>query len=889
MPLLVKGRSFLRNLFLSRRVEVDLNQEVHSHLEMLIEENICAGMPPHEAQRAARIELGGIEQVKEQVREERIGNWLHFVISDCRYGARQLRKNPGFTAVAVLSLALCIGANLTIFAVIDSILLRPLPFPEPGRLVTMFNSYPKARVQRMESSLTNYYERRGDILAFSSLSLFGFGDAIIGEPGSTERAEVVRISPEFFATLGVGPTIGRVFKEEETTSQADGVAIITDAYWRERFNADPSVLGRTLRVDGSPRTIIGVLPPSFRFLSSRARLYFPLSSNAEQRGPDRRHWGSGADLIARLKPGATLADAQAQIDSQNAALEMEVPQAQRFDPGFRTTVLPLHADLIASVRSTLLLLQAGVLFLLLIGALNLLNLLVIRGSVRAREFAIRNALGARRSHVVAQVMTETLMLTLAGALSGLLVGAGGIRFLITLGADKLPLGAQIAFDGRLAVVALLGAVVIGMLIASPIVWLSLRGHASNGLQSETHGTTANRAAQGLRHGFVVAQIALAFVLLAGAGLLGLSLKQVMAVSPGFRSDHILTCQLTLPFQNYHDVPALLSFSERLLEAAHRPPGVSAVGVTNNIPLSGNRDKLAIAVKGYLPRPGESLHAHYVYGVTGDYFAAMGISLRNGRFLEAADSRRREKVCVVDEDLARHYWPEGGAIGQHLFLGAALQDDAEAFAVVGVVVPVKQADLAENQAQGAVYVPYGYRVSGNIYLVARTPQSPVLFAATLRNVIRGVDPEIPVNDLRPMDVLIKDSLGVRRSSALLAGIFAGVALLLTAVGTYGVLAYAVSQRRREIGLRMALGALPRQVFVQFLRLGAKLFLAGMTFGALGAWATGRAMQSLLFSVSPLPFGVMAAAATLMISVVLLATLLPARRATRIDPMVALRYE
>jgi predicted permease len=551
-------------------------------------------------------------------------------VNDLKFAFRQLLKNPGFTAVAVLTFALCLGANLTIFAVIDSVLLRPLPFPEADHLVTMFNTYPKAGVERDGSSLANYYERRGTIPAFSHLSIFRFGTAIIGEAGETQQENVVRVSPEFFTTLGVSPILGRVFEEEETTYQTDGAAILTDAYWRQRFNADSGVLGRTIRVDGLSKTIVGVLPPDLRFLSSHARLYFPLSSDLDQRGPKGRHSGSGSDIIARLKPGATLTEAQSQIDAQDAALANEYPQAKMIaEAGFRTVVLPLHADHVKSIRPTLLLMQAGVLFLLLIGGVNLVNLLLIRASARAKELGIRQSLGASRRHVVSQVMTETVLLALVGGIFGLGVGAAGVRLLVVLGVDQLPLGAQVAFDGRLASVALIGAVLMGIVIALPIAWFNLRGHLAHALQSESRSGTASLAVQRLRHGFIVVQIVLGFVLLAGAGLLGVSLKKVMAVSPGFRADHVLTGRVSLPWKNYQDENTRLAFTEQLLEEVGRLPGVLAVGVINNVPLSGNRQKSAITVKGYVPQPGESVRGHYSYGVTGDYFAALGIPLRDG--------------------------------------------------------------------------------------------------------------------------------------------------------------------------------------------------------------------------------------------------------------------
>ena len=807
-------------------------------------------------------------------------------MNDLRFALRQLRRTPAFAVTAIATVAICLGANLATFAVIDSILLRPLPFPQPDRLVTIYNTYPKADVENDGSSITNYYERRGNIPAFSNLSMYMERAETVGDPGSMQQEEIVRISPEFFTTLGVSPAIGRNFTDEETDPQKN-VIILTDAFWRQNFNSDPNVLGRDTRINGIPRKIVGVLPPAFRFLSSEARVFLPIKSGMEERGPKARHSGGGVThMIARLKPGATIAEAQAQIDAHNAAVEEDNPEAKMMaEAGFRSLVRPLHAEHVRSIRPTLLLMQAGVFFLLLIGAVNLVNLLLIRASGRAKEMAIRRSMGASRVHVVRQVIIETVLLTFVGGLLGLAVGAWGIRLFEVLGADRLPLGAHIAFDGWLASIGLAGAVVLGVVIAVPIAWFNLSTHLAHALQSESRTGTISRAAQRLRHGFIVAQIALAFILLAGAALLGLSLKKAMAVSPGFRSDHVLTGECTVSWDLQRERVGIV---DRLLESIRQQPGIVATGTITNIPLSGDSGKTAVTPKGYVPPLGQSVHGHYSYAVHGEYFSALGIDLREGRFLTSADSHRAERVCVVDEDLARRYWPNGGALGQRIALGDE-KDDAQLFTVVGVVGAVKQAALTEAQGQGAVYLPYAYRDSASIFIVTRTSQRPEAFAETLRNLVRAAHPALAVDNIRSMDTRIADSLITRRSPALLAGIFAGVALLLAAIGTYGVLSYAVAQRTREIGIRMALGAQRGQIGAQFLSLGLRLLAAGTILGLIGAWMAGRAMQSVLFDVPTLHVATLLGTALVMTAVSLAACLVPARRATKVDPIQALRTE
>ena len=399
-------------------------------------------------------------------------------MKDLKFALRQLRQSTGFTVTAVGTVAICLGAILAIYAVIDPILLSPLPFPQSDRLVTIFNTYPKAGVENDGSSLTNYYERRDNIPAFSSLSIFRDFSEVVGETGAAEQTEIMRVSPDFFATLGVNLAMGRSFTEEEAAvAENNGVVILTDAYWRQRLNSDPNVLGRDIRVNTMPRKIVGVLPPDFRFLSSEARLFLPIRSRLEERTPQQRHWGGGTHMIARLKPGATMAEAQSQIDAHNAAVDEDNPEAKMMtEAGFRSLVRPLHAEHVRSIRPTLLLMQAGVFFLLLIGAVNLVNLLLIRASGRAKEMAIRRSMGASRAHVVRQVMIETVLLTFVGGLLGLVVGTWGIRLLEVLGADRLPLGAHIAFDGWLAAIGLAGAVILGVVIAVPIAWFNLSSH-----------------------------------------------------------------------------------------------------------------------------------------------------------------------------------------------------------------------------------------------------------------------------------------------------------------------------------------------------------------------------------------------------------------------------
>jgi len=797
---------------------------------------------------------------------------------------------PAFTSTALATLALCIGANLTIFAVVDAILIRPLPFAHADRLVTLYYTYPKLPSASPGASLTNYYERRGKIPALASLAEIDEETSVVGESGSTSIEKLGRVTPEFFSALGVAPLMGRAFTDLDMTYQTDHVAMLSYECWQSLYGADPNVLGKPIRMDGLVRSIVGVLPPHFRFLSFQAPIYMPLSSEEAERALGARH-SVGKILFGRIASGAKLADVQAQVDALDAALAPEFPDANIVaEAGTHTVVAPLQADYVASVRPTLVLLQAAALFLLLIGCVNLVNLLLIRASSRSRELAIRQALGASRRQIVGDVAAETMVLALMGSVLGLWAGAAGIRFLGRLGVEQLPLGAEVVFNGRIALAGLLGALAIGACIAIPISWFNLNSGLSLALGSGTRGATAGSAALRLRRGFIVAQIALAFALLTGAGLLGLSLRHAMAVSPGFRPDHVITGQFNLTWNTYPRLDTFQRFFDRLFEKTAELPGITAVGAATSIPVAGPTAGDAMTVLGYTPPRGESaILIHDDIGVAGDYFAAMGIPLISGRFLEPADASRSQPTCVVDENFARHYWPGGGAVGKQIFNGTVRGPDTELYTIVGVVGAVKQAGLTEKQGRGAVYFPFSRKYYRKYLLVARTSLAPESVANTLAKAVREADPDVPLTDLRSMEVRVSDSLSTRRSPALMAGIFAASALLLATVGLYGVMAFAVAQRTREFGVRIALGAQDLDVLALVFAEGVRLAAAGLAAGMVLSLFLTRYMSSLLYGVEPNSPLALAGVACVIAAVVSLACLLPARRAAKVDPIVALRSE
>lgn len=822
-------------------------------------------------------------------------------MSPVSYPIRTFCRNPGFTIVAVLTIGICIGANLTIFALLDATVLRPLPFPEPNRLVVVNNAYPGIGVERGNASIANYFDRRDAIDAFESLSLHIEMAYTVGEAGSSRRVETARVTPEFFRTLGVLPAMGREFTEEELSFEDGQVVIITDEFWRSEFNSDPDVLGREFLMHSLPTRVVGVLPPGFRFLSSNAEIYRPFCHYTNRRKGANRHANDG-QMVARLAPNCSIVDAQTQLVVFNETQLKDDPLASTIrNTGFRTVVAPLHDDHVRSVKPILVLLQCGVLCLLLIGVVNLAGLLLIRASGRTKETAVRKALGAGWSHLALLVLAETIALSLAGGVVGVLFALLGIRLAELLGTDALPLGTEVTFDGRVAGVAVLASLCIAVCIALPIIWLNARDTTSVCLNSESRGGTVSRNVQRLRHGFIVAQIAIAFVLLCGAGLLSVSLSRVLDKSPGFDSDNLLTAEIVLPTENYPTNAAKALFADRLLKHLGALPGVTDAAISSSLPFSTNDTVTkAIFPEGSPVASGEGLRAHYFTSVSPNFWQAMSIPLLEGRRFDSADNADPPRIAIIDQTVADRYWPAGDAIGSRFSASPygffdrgvfiAVQStfmEKYAYTVVGIVGNVTQHDLAETDALGTIYFPYTRW--HKFHFVLRTSIPANAMPATVRKVVRDLDSMLPIDDFKTMQTRIDDSLVARRSPALLAGIFAGVALLLAGLGTYGVISHAAAQRRREVGIRMALGATRPEIYRQFLNLGLRLLAAGTAIGCIGAWAAGRIMQSVLYEVPSFDPRTLVMSACLMSLVTLPACLMSAIRAAHVAPMDALRSE
>jgi predicted permease len=818
--------------------------------------------------------------------------------TDLRVALRLLGKDRTFAATAILMLALCIGANTAIFTVVRSVLLRPLPYPQPDRLVFLYDAFPGAGVSRAGTSVPNYFDRVALTDVFTAMAMYRTRGVDVGQAGSVERTSAMEVTPSFFRLIGVGPATGRAFMEAEGQPGGGKVVILAETYARRVFGPSGTATGRDIRIGGEPHTVVGVMPDAFAFLDPDVRLWLPLAFTPDQRAEDARY-SQNHDSVARLAPGVTLADAQQHIDRFTARnIEQAGPLKHILvNAGYSGHVVPLAADLVRDVRGTLHLLWGGVLFILLIAAVNLANLVLVRATGRVKELAMRHALGADRPRLARQLLTETTLVTMIGGLLGLLLGAWSLRWLSSVGFNELPRGHEIRLDASVSALTMAVAVVLGLIVGAVPVAHVARMDLAVLLHEDGRTGTPGRATRLLRRGLVVAQVALACVLLVGAGLLLASFRHLLAVDPGFEADHVLTARVNPPASRYADDPALAAFGDRALRAVRALPGVTTTGLTSSLPFGDDFSSSVILAEGYAMSPGESVLSPNIVRVTPGYFEAMGIPLRAGRVFTDGDTADAPRVVIVDEKLARKYWPRGDAIGRRMYLPNSPEEVGHPGAkttwlqVVGVVGTVKLYGLAgaEEQRVGAYYLPHAQDPTRGIGIAVKTTGDPAAVTGAVRQAFHGIDPELAMYDVLTMPERIARSLDDRRTPMLLSIAFGAVALLLASVGLYGVLAYQVGQRTREIGLRMALGGQPADILHLVLREGALLVGIGLALGLAGAAALRGVIASQLYGLGALDPRVMLAVALVLAAAALAASMAPARRAARVDPVVALNEQ
>jgi predicted permease len=816
------------------------------------------------------------------------------MLSDLRHALRLLVKDRSFTITALLTLAICIGANTAIFSVVESVLLRPLPVPDAERLVLILNGYPNAGAPRAGAAVPDYFDRLAGVDALEEQALYRRSGATFGNESGAERLTSVVGTPSFYRLTGASPQLGSLFSEADAEEGAQRRVLLSHQFWQRAFGGRSDIVGQSVRLNGNVHLVAGVLPADYRVLWNDVDVWLPTQFSANEKSDNGRH-SNNWTMVGRLKAGASLATVQQQLNAINAANDERFPQFRQIlkDAGYRTDAFMLQADLVRELRPVLYLLWGGVLVVLLIGCVNIANLVMVRASGRAREMATRHAIGATYGRLGRQMLSETVLLAVVGGALGILLGGWALGAVPSLGLDELPRGHEISLDMMAVVVAAGLTLLVGVLIGmAPVVRLRLM-NVNNTLREEGRGGTVSRRTNLVRRGLATAQVSLAFVLLIGAGLMTASFREVLRIEPGFEPEGVITAQISLPGVTYPEDSDIAQVSSRLLAAIREIAGVEFAGMTSVMPMTGDYSSSVIFAEGYVTAPGESLLAPAQASVSDGYFEAMGTKLVRGRFFTPADTADSNPVIIVDQQLAEKFWPGQDPIGRRMYrpttmeAPTAITPETVFTTVVGVVENVQILGLASGVPMvGAYYYPQTQVPDRGPVIALRTRTAPESVVNALRSKVASINPELPVYDVRTMMELVDQSLIGRRVPMLLATAFAGVALFLSAVGVYGVLAYQVSQRRREIGIRMALGSTAREVFTLVLGDGLKIAAIGVVIGLAGSYFVGRAMESQLYQVAPFDPVVVGGVAVLLTMVASIATLVPARRASKVNPLTAL---
>jgi predicted permease len=815
---------------------------------------------------------------------------------DLKYAARSLARSQGFAVTVLLTFAVCIAANTALFAVINSVILQPLPIPDANSILLMANEYPKAGVMGINSSSSgDYYDRLREMTAFESQAVFRQREQTIELNGLPQRIHAMVVTPSWFTLLRVAPAIGRPFTEAEGEIGHEHEVILSYSLWQQLLAGDKSALGRDLRISGQPFTIVGVMPKGFDFIDPDVRLWMPLAFTPEDKTV---HHSNNWYHIGRLKRGATIQQAQQQVNALNNENLERFPEFKELliNAGYHTIVMPLQDLLTAGVKRTLYLLWGGAVLVLLIGGLNIANLALTRLSLRRKEMATRIALGAGRAQLVRQLLLENLGLALTGGVLGIALGAALLRTFSAIGLAHLPRAGEVRLDSTVVLVALALSLFAGLLVALfPLVGVTKIG-INDALHEDSRTGTTGKRTRSVRQLLVAAQIGFAFVLLVGAALFLASFRQLLLVDPGFRPQGVVTASVSLPRSKYAKPEDWRDFLQRALPALHSIPGVSSASATNAVPLSGDHDDQAIFAEGYQMQPGESIVSPLSLSVTPGYFETMGISVLSGRTFESRDNENAPLVVIVDERLARHFWPDSDPVGRRMYFPDdpknLLKTDEHTrwLTVVGVARTLRYQTMDDTGASvGAFYLPIFQSPDNTFTFALKTTGDPDSVVRSLRSEIQGFDPDLAVFNAHSMSELIDLSLAPRRTSMLLANAFGAVALFLATLGIYGVLAYLVAQRTREIGIRVALGSTRGSILKLVLREGLQLVAIGLLLGIIGALFMQRAIANEIYDVRPLDPLVLASVTVILTTVALAACAIPARRAARVDPILALRSE
>jgi predicted permease len=873
---------------LREHFDEEMDDELRFHIERQTAANIAAGLPREEARRQAVLQLGALEGVKENCREQRRGFWLESCYADVRYGLRILRKNPGFAAVAILTLALGIGANTAIFSVVQGVLLTPLPYSEPGRLVMVWQ-YNQKLQHVISVSYPDFLDWQRNARSFQQMTAFDWQDRDLTNPGSPEHLNGKEISSGFLITLGVRPILGREFSPEEDKHGGPRAVIISNRLWRNRFAGGADVLGQSVTLDGVDYTIVGVLPSDFRLEGDDADVYTPLGQGDPLIYADRTI--HPILCIARLKPGVNVAQSDAEVSAIQERLAAVYPSADR---GLGASVKPLQHELVEDVSRTLLLLLGAVGVVLLIACANVANLLLARSAARTREFAIRAALGASGARIVRQLVTESVLLSLAGGTLGLVLAKWGVRPVLAAVPGSLPRSENIGVNLAVLLFVLVVSVAAGILFGLAPALKSSNADPQASLQEAGRGST--RAHHRAQDTLVIVQMALTLVLLVGAGLLFRTIRRLWEVNPGFDARHLIAFNVGLSASATKSTSGMRIAYQQLIERIRNIRGVKAAELTVLSPLSAHQNIGPFLVGSQQSAASAEAPRALFYWTGPDYLRTMEIPLLGGRYFSPADTAGSQPVILIDSVMAHAYFPDTDPVGQAMTI-----PHWGPVRIIGVVEHVRHWGLDEREAytQNQIYAslnqvpddwaPIFYR---RLTVVVSTALDPAAVMPAIKAAVYGASDDQTVYGVQIMQEALSQSLAAQRFPMILLGVFAGLALLLASIGIYGVISYSVIQRVHEIGIRMALGAERRDVFRMVIGQGLRLALAGVAMGAATALILARLLSSfshLLYGVSASDPGTFLAVSALLTCVAILACYIPARRAMRVDPMIALRHE
>ena len=820
------------------------------------------------------------------------------LLQDIRYGFRGLAKSPGFTAVALLSLAIGISANTAIFSIVNTLLLRPLPYKDANRLVILWNRSPGLGITEDWFSTAQYFDIKTEHHGFEDVAIAIGGNENLTGDGAPERVGTIHVSSNLLPMLGVEPARGRLFVSTEDADGSAGTAILGYGMWVRRYGSDPRVIGKSLTINGKTYQVIGILPRSF----SLPREVLPTLGGAEQAeillplplAPDAAQNRDHEDynIIGKLKKGVALQQAQAEMDTITAGLRRDHPTNYPPNGGLTFGIVPLSEQVVGDSRGALFVLLFAVAFVLLIACANVANLQLSRALARQKEIAVRMAIGASRMRVARQLLTESVLLSLCGGALGVLLALASLKWVRILGPRSVPRLDAISIDGRVLLftlfISLISGTISGLAPALRISQIDLNSALKEGGRGDAGAGTMWGRGKSLRKSLVVSELALAVLLLIGATLLIRSFANLQSVSPGFNPKNVLTMELTMTGDRYRlDQTAVLSTYKQIMDQLARLPGVQSVGAITSLPLSQMFAWGPITVEGRIPPPGENFINADIRVTAGNYFEAMQVPLREGRFFNESDTKSSPPVGIVDEYMATELWPGQSALGKRVHNGGVTDKDPW-ITVVGVVGRIKQYTL-DSDSRIAIYYPQTQFVTKEMNVVVRSSGDPAAFYSAARNQIQNVDRDLPIFHVVTMEQRVQGSLARRRFAMLLLSLFAGVAVALAMIGIYGVISYVVNQGTREIGIRLALGATPRAILRLVIGRGMALAIPGVLIGLLGSLAFTRMLRGLLFGVSPIDPLTFVAIPVLLVLVALLASYIPAQRATRVDPTVSLHSE